>query len=107
MYIILKDYDNGEMYEENYSFVNQVVTVANGDSGRVLTFATIDEVRAYVQARYEHERTSDTQIVRNDDSAFSYSDGYDEITGYKWVDLNNPVIPVTASNLIADFWDNR
>lgn len=106
MYIILQDYDNGEVYEENFSFTNQVVV----DDGKVLTFATIGEVKDYIHNQYTQYKKSEqaeAEIIRDDDSAFSYSDGYDEITGYKWVDLNNPVIPVTASDLTADFWCNR
>lgn len=105
MFIILKDYDNGEVYEEHYWFTNQVVT--NDDENRVLTFATLAEIKAYVHAQYQcdPERTEESEIVRDDDSTFSYTNGYDAITGYKWVDLNNPVIPV--SDLIADFYRNH
>lgn len=107
MYIILKDHDNGEAYEENYCFVNQIVAVADedGDKGRVLTFPTIEEVKAYVHAQYDIEKTRDSKIIRDDDFVFSYTDGYDAITGYKWIDLSNPVIH--TEDLIADFWRNR
>lgn len=105
MFIILRDHDNGEEYEEHYWFTNQVVT--NDDEDKVLTFATIDEVKDYVYAQYKSEQTRNSEIVRDDNSAFSYTNGYYAITGYKWIDLNNPVIPATASDLIADFWRNR
>ena len=105
MFIILKDHDNGEAYEEHYWFVNQIVT--NDDENRVLTFATLAEVKAYVHAQYQcdPERTEESEIVRDDDFVFSYTDGYDAITGYKWVDLSNPIIH--TEDLIADFWRNR
>lgn len=108
MYILLQDYDNGGVYGEHYWFINQVVT--NDDEGKVLTFTTMDEVKDYIHnqyAQYKKYKQTEAQIIRDDDSAFSYSDGYDEITGYKWIDLNNPVIPETASDLIADFLRNR
>jgi len=80
----------------------------NDDEDKVLTFTTMDEVKDYIHnqyAQYKKYEQAEAQIIRDDDSAFLYSNGYDEITGYKWIDLNNPVIPV--SDLIADFLRNR
>ena len=88
MFILLQNYDNGEIYESHYSFVNQVVI----KDDRVLTFATMDEARTYVYAKYESERRIDSVVIRDDERYFSYSDGYDAVTGYKWVDLDNPII---------------
>lgn len=100
MYIMLKDYYNGEKYPDAYSYCDEVITekVAAENHYRVKIFSSPEEARKYAIQKYHDDvnniitntNSVNSTILEDDGNIFAYISPVDERVAYKWVDLNDP-----------------
>lgn len=97
MYIMLKDYYNGEEYPDAYSYCDEVVTekVAAENHYRIKIFSSSKDAREYAIKKYYEDIDNiitdvNSNIIEDDDNIFAYINPLNERIAYKWVNLSDP-----------------
>lgn len=100
MFIMLKDYYNGEEYPNAYSYCDEVVTekVAAENHYRIKIFSSAKEAREYAIKNFHGDidniitnaNSPVSTILKDDENTFMYTNPVNERVAYKWVDLNDP-----------------
>lgn len=100
MYIMLKDYYNGEEGYDAYSYCDEVVTekVAAENHYRIKIFSSSKDAREYAIRNYYKDidniitnvNSPVSTILKDDENTFMYTNPVNETIAYKWVNLNDP-----------------
>lgn len=97
MYIMLKDYYNGDEGYDAYSYCDEVVTekVAAENHYRIKIFSSSEEAREYAIHKFHEDIDNittdiDSTILKDDENTFMYINPFNERVAYEWVDLNDP-----------------
>ena len=99
MFIMLKDYYNGEEYPNAYSYCGEVVTekVAAENHYRIKIFSSAKEAREYAIRKYYKDidniitnaNSPVSTILKDDENTFMYTNPVNETIAYKWVNLSD------------------
>lgn len=89
MFIMILNYDNGQIYEEACQIVGQIVS----ERGKIMTFETAETAREYALIKFNEDsrdnRNDDYTILIDKDNTLAYQSVYGDSTMYRWVNLND------------------
>lgn len=94
MFIMVRDYDNGEDGYDSYSCCDELIT----EKDRVKIFSSSEEARKYAIQKYHNDinniitnaNGSNSVIIKDDENTFMYINPLNERVAYKWVNLSDP-----------------
>lgn len=99
LFIMLKNYYNGEEYPNAYSYCNEVVTekVAAENHYRIKIFSSSKEAREYAIHKFHEDigniitnaNSPVSTILKDDENTFMYINPVNERVTYKWVNLSD------------------
>ena len=99
MFIMLKDYYNGEEGYDAYFYCGKVVTekVAAENYRRIKIFSSAKEAREYAIRKYYKDidniitnaNNPVSTILKDDENTFMYTNPVNETIAYKWVNLSD------------------